>query len=123
MTLLSLWMGWLTFWAVFGAALSATKEVGWPVYIDVIMGAYALTAGATTLGLWRMKPWTLTAFRTWGVVCLGLMIVFFLPLQMPERLAAEPVEVGTLFVATTGTMILVYWLMHRYIKRRVANPQ
>lgn len=121
-TLLSLVMGWLTLSALLNAAFFPTAEIGLPAYIKILVGAYAITAGATTIGLWRMKPWTLTAVRAWGVVLLVLFIVFFFLFQVPQLIETDPVGQGILFAATTGTMILIYWLIHRYSKRHVADP-
>src|SRR3546814_10458015 len=69
-TLLSLLMGWLTLAAALNAVGFPSQIEGWPVVITVLTIAYAVTAGATTMGLWRMRPWALTAFRIWGVVLL-----------------------------------------------------
>ncbi|MEO3427769.1 hypothetical protein AAFN88_02855 [Pelagibius sp. CAU 1746] len=121
-TLLSLLMGWLTLSAIGNAMVFPAAGIGWPAYFTVLAVAYAVTAGATAVGLWRMRPWTLTAFRAWGVVLLVLMIVFSFFFQVPQLLKADPVGQGILLVATTGTMVLVYWLMHRYIKRYIADP-
>lgn len=118
-TILSLAMGWLTLAAVLNSVMFPAQIEGWPVVITVLTIAYAVTAGATTLGLWRMRPWTLAAFRAWGVVLLLLMGAFLFFMEFWVIIGMESLEAGPLFVLTTGTIVLVYWLLHRYIRRRV----
>ena len=84
--------------------------------------AYGVTAGATTIGLWRMKPWALTAFRAWGVVLLLLMVGFFFVFRIDLAIDQDPIGQSVLFVIFIGTEGLIYWLLHRYIRRRVAAP-
>jgi glucan phosphoethanolaminetransferase (alkaline phosphatase superfamily) len=122
-TLLSLLMGWLTVSAVLNAAVFPAQIEGWPVAMTVLTLAYAVTAGAVTLGLWRMRPWALTAFRAWGVVLLLTMVAFLYFFGAMMGYEQNPLESGILFVATTGTMALIYWLLHRYIRKRVVGAQ
>lgn len=119
-TLLSLVMGWLTLAAVLNAFVFPYAIEGWPLYITVLTTAYAVTAGATTFGLWRMRSWTLTVFRAWGMVLLLLMAGFVWDSAFLELLTVRPAESLPMFLATTGVVALVYWLLHRYIRRRVA---
>ncbi|CAN0438901.1 unnamed protein product, partial [Ectocarpus sp. 13 AM-2016] len=78
-TILSLAMAWLTLSAIGNTAVILIPAYNHPLpdYFAVFAIAYGVTAAATTAGLWRMKPWTLTAFRAWGAVCLALIIAFF----------------------------------------------
>lgn len=119
-TLLSLLMGWLTLAAALNAVVFPSQIEGWPIVITVLTIAYAVTAGATTIGLWRMRAWCLTAFRAWGVVLLLLMAAFLFFIEFWTIIGMPPLE-APLFAATTGVMVLVYWLLHRYIRRRVVD--
>ncbi len=124
-TLLSLAMGWLTFSAFLSAALFlGAFPSAFPGYLAnllaIMAAAYGMTAGATTIGLWRMKPWALTAFRAWGAVCLGQMVAFLILFRFDLVIERDPVPQSIMLVIFTGTVVLIYWLLHRYIKRRVA---
>jgi len=115
-------MGWLTLAATLNAVVFPSQIEGWPLVITVLTIAYAVTAGATTIGLWRMRPWALTAFRAWGVVLLLLMAAFLFFMEFWTIIGMQPLEAGPLLAATTGVMVIVYWLLDRYIRRRVAAP-
>jgi hypothetical protein len=122
-TLICLLLGWLTVAAIFNAVLLPTLAPPgiFPNYIYVLFGAYAITAGATTVGLWRMKPWALTAFRAWGTVCLVLLVCFLVVFRVDLVIAQDPLGQSIMVGVTTGTMALIYWLLHRYVKRCVAS--
>lgn len=120
-TLLSLLMGWLTLAAALNSVVFPSQIEGWPVVITVLTIAYAATAGATTIGLWRMRPWTLTAFRAWGVVLLLLMAAFLFFFNFWTAIGMQPLEQGTLLLVFIAIAGLIYWLLHRYIRRRVVN--
>jgi hypothetical protein len=120
-TLLSLLMGWLTLAAALNTVVFPSQIEGWPVVITVLTIAYSVTAGATTIGLWRMRPWTLTAFRAWGLVLLLLMACFLFFMEFWTIIGMQPLEAGPLFVIFTVTIVLFYWLLHRYIRRRVVG--
>jgi hypothetical protein len=120
-TLLSLLMGWLTLAAALNAVVFPSQIEGWPIVISVLTIAYAVAAGATTVGLWRMRPWALTAFRAWGLVLLLLMAAFLFFMEFWTAIGMQPLETGPLFVAFTVTIVLLYWLLHRYIRRRLID--
>ena len=125
MTLLCLLLGWLTFSALMNAAL-LIPQLDLPLYLTVLMTAlalaYAVTAWAAAVGLWRMRPWGLTAFRAWGLALLLNMAAFLWVFDVPTEFYASPAEALPLLLAFTAVMVLVYWLMHRYIRRRL-GPQ
>ncbi len=118
MTILCLGLGWLTLGAL-GNAAFLMPVAGFPAPMIALALAYAATAGAAAVGLWRMRSWGLTAFRAWGVVllCTMLGMLWTFPLEM--LIGERPDEFALLFLATTGVIVLVYWLLHRYIKRRL----
>jgi len=123
MTLLCLLLGWLTLSALMNAGF-LIPQLGLPLYLTVLMTvlalAYAVTAGAAAVGLWRMRPWGLTAFRAWGLVLLVFMPAFLLVFDVPSQFFASPAEALPLLLAFTAVILLVYWLMHRYVSRRLA---
>ncbi|WP_340116441.1 hypothetical protein [Pelagibius sp. 7325] len=120
-TLLSLLMGWLTLAAALNSVVFPSQIEGWPVVITVLTVAYAVTAGATTIGLWRMRSWSLTTFSSWGVVLLLLMAAFLFFIDFWTIIGMQPLVAGPHFVIFTVTMVLVYWLLHRYIRRHVVG--
>jgi len=73
-------MAWLTLAGVLNTWVIVDKSVVYlPSYFAIFTIAYAISAAAATVGLWRMKPWALTAFRSWEASCLALMAAFFSP--------------------------------------------
>ena len=115
-TLFSLALAWLTF---AGLANSATivlvTDSPFPGYFAIFTLAYAVTAAATTVGLWRMKAWTKIAFRLWMAVCGTFMAAFASLIGMAQVMAdAWP---GLLsFLALAG---VIFWLLDRYIRSRI----
>ena len=118
MTILCLGLGWLTLGAL-GNAAFLMPAVGFPAPMIALALAYAATAGAAAVGLWRMKSWGLTAFRAWGVVLLCLMVGFLWASPLATIVHGNLVENPLGFLAFIVVMVLVYWLLHRYIKRRL----
>lgn len=120
-TILSLVMAWLTLSAIGNAAVILIPAYNDPLpdYFAVFAVAYGIAAAATTAGLWRMKPWTLTAFRAWGAACVALLVAFFVVSRMDQILLVYPEERVPFFAGFIGSVILIYWLLHRYIRKRV----
>jgi uncharacterized membrane protein len=121
-TLVGLAMAWLGFAAFMNALVfpRATPEF-FPAHVLALAVAYGFTALATTVGLWRMRSWALTAFRAWGVVCLLLMISFLLVFRVDLAIAHDPAGQLVLLAIFCMTVIAIYWLVHRYIRRRVVS--
>ena len=117
-TLLSLVLGWLTLSAL-GNAAFLMPVAGFPAPMIALALAYAATAGAAAAGLWRMKSWGLTAFRAWGVILLCLMVGFLWAPPLATIVRGNLEENPLVFLASMAVMVFVYWLMYRYIKRRL----
>lgn len=115
-TLFSLAMAWLTF---AGLANSATmflvNDSPFPGYFSIFTLAYAVTAAATTVGLWRMKSWTLTAFRAWMASCTIFMVAFGIFFRIDQILP----EVWPGLLSFTAFALVVFWLLDRYIRSRL----
>lgn len=85
-----------------------------PPWVGVITLAYALTASAAAVGLWRMRRWGLLALRAWMAACLillGCFVVIF-----PSRII-----LGGLWGAATFTvgLIVVFWRLDAYVVTRI----
>jgi hypothetical protein len=119
MTLFCLLLGWLALGALMNAAL-LFPQLDLPLYMTAVALAYAVTAGAAAFGLWRMRPWGLTAFRAWGLALLVSLLAFIWVFDFPSQFYANPAEAMPLFLATTGVIVLVYSLMYLYIRRRLS---
>lgn len=87
-----------------------------PPWVGVIILAYALTASAAAVGLWRMRRWGLLALRAWMAVCLillGCFVVIF-----PSRII-----LGGLWgaVAFTAGFIVIFRYLHGYVQRSIGT--
>ena len=87
-----------------------------PPWIGVITLAYALTASAAAMGLWRMRRWGLLALRAWMAACLiliGCFVVLF-----PSRII-----LGGLWgaVGFTAGFIVMFGYLHGYVQRSIGT--
>ena len=115
-TLFSLAMGWLSFAGLANAATTLlVKGSPFPGYFAIFALAYALAAGATAVGLWRRKAWTLIAFRLWMGTCGIFMATFAFLLG----LAAVGAEVWPGLLAFLAFVLFIFWLLDRYIRARL----
>ena len=119
-TLLSLAMGWLAF-----AGIANTASIFWsvdspfPSYLALFTVAYAITAAATMVALWRMRGWAVTAFRSWVAVCVILMLGFTASILFADIAR----EIALLSVGFDALALLVFWLLDRYIAKKVRPRQ
>jgi len=76
---------------------------------------HAITATATTVGLWKLKPWAHHAISAWivSLALIGGLMTMFLPPPMAERLPLGLVALYALFIAGLG------FLLYRYVRRMV----
>ncbi|WP_299624440.1 hypothetical protein [Pelagibius sp.] len=115
-------MAWLSFAGFANAAVALFGGIGiWPSYIAIFMIAYAATSAAVTIGLWRLSPWALAGFRAWGVSCLALMIAMLVHVGFFPLLIERPAEFLPLFLIPSSVMVVLYWLLHRYIRSRFVS--
>jgi hypothetical protein len=111
-TLLALAFGWLTIAGLGNAVLNFVREGAFfsPV-TGVLCLAYAVTAGFTTVGLWGLREWALTALRLWIVVCVLLLVWF--PVGPFRGLGTPALGLAGFAVLVTGLL----WLLHHYVTR------
>lgn len=76
-TILSFVMGWLGIAAFMNAWIVFTRvEPLIPILLAPVMVAYGIAALVTMVGLWKMRPWVLTALKSWMAIC-GLFMLSF----------------------------------------------
>lgn len=121
-TLLALAMAWLAL-AAFGntAVILLVKDHPFPGYFALLTAAYGIAAAATTTGLWRMKSWTLIAFRSWGLTCLAFFIALSVVDGPDGLIFKKPEELLPLFFTFLAIVLLLFWLLDRYIRSRVGR--
>ncbi len=109
LTISSLALGWLSLGGVGNGVLRLSS--GEPLY--QVLGAlallYAISAGIASVGLWRMLPVGIVAFRVWAILCFQFSL-------------AAPWTIGTSWtmVLLSGVLlgaILFFW--HRYLVAEV----
>jgi hypothetical protein len=104
-TISALALGWLALAGAGNAALRFSSDSS----MGVLATLYAVAAGAACVGLWRMRPFAIQAFRAWSVVCVLLIAWFSLQLGIPWSRAVA--------FGLVAAVLLFFW--HRYLSRRL----
>ena len=102
-TISALALGWLALGGAGNAALRFSSDPS----MGVLATLYAVAAGAACVGLWRMRPSAIQAFRAWCLVCVLLLAWFPLNLGIPWSRAVA--------FALITAVLLFFW--HRYLSR------
>lgn len=108
-TILALIFGWL---AIAGVANVFVFPFG-PSFV-VLALAYAATAGASAIGLWKTRKWATPAVRLWMAVC-AIMMAWFLagPFGAGEALREEQIAVVLVLAA-------LFFALDRYVTTKLA---
>ena len=117
-TFLCLVLGWLTLAGVANGAILLQGRFGplLPEWMASIAFAYALTAAASAIGLWKMRKWGLRALRTWMAVVVGFFVCFIL--VVPEGVVLGGYVGGALFLLFVAAVL---YLLDQYVSTRLAN--
>jgi hypothetical protein len=109
-TLLCLFLGWLTLAGVGNAYFILTNQfAGLPTYLGFFAAVYAITAFVACVGLWRMKRSGLYGLRAWMIVCLSMLIAMIPSFSGVALGGIVGIFIFSLFVA------VLFWLVHRYV--------
>ena len=102
-TISALVLGWL---AIAGAG-NAVLRISSDISLGVLATIYAIAAGTACVGLWRMRPFGVLAFRAWCIV---------VALGVAELLLSRgfPWFRAVIFSLLAG-VVLFFW--HRYLAR------
>ncbi len=104
---MALFLGWLALAGIGNAFIGPARGL-----FRIFALAYALSAIITALGLWRMKSWAFTAFLSWA----GVVILTMIAMQLAEY------RISLLaFVGFGCFIVLVLWLLARYVKRTLSK--
>jgi len=68
-TMLAVLLGWLTLAGVGNAVIGPAHGV-----LRILALAYAVAAGATAFGLWKVRAWAFSAFLAWALVVVLMMV-------------------------------------------------
>lgn len=76
-TIITLLLGWFALGGLGVGILIITGNFNsFPIVLGFLSLAYSLSAITASLGLWKMKRWSLTALKIWMVVCITTLLVF-----------------------------------------------
>jgi hypothetical protein len=107
----------IAFFALSGfgnAALVSSDGGGWTHYTLELISAitYGFSGALASIGLWRMRRWTLAAYSIWALTAIGAIVLFLIDFVPPE--ARRPIA----YLAWPVLLLsLGYWYIRRALNR------